>query len=245
MATQFAPDFSLSNIPFGVASSKKNPQKAIVTRIGDDVIFIDKLVEDKFLPTLSEETHNALKQQSLNEFAALGRSVQRETRLALQTLLDPKYGCRELPSAAKVHANDVQMHLPIAVADFTDFSCSKDHVLNAGEAIQGVRKLPPGFLHFPVGYSGRSSSIVISGTPIARPLGQFRDDQGNVVFDATRQLDFELEVACIIGKPSQFGVPVRIENAEEHIFGLVLLNDWSGKLLQWLIGEAFMFKLFH
>ena len=230
MATHYAPDFSLSNIPFGVASSKQHSQKAIVTRLGDDIIFIDMLVEDKLLPTLSEETRHALKQQNLNEFAALGRSAQHETRLALQSLLDPKYGCSNISSKARISASDAQMHLPIAVADFTDFSCSKDHVLNAGEAIQGVRKLPPGFLHFPVGYSGRSSSIVVSGTPITRPLGQYRDECGCVVFKATRQLDFELEVACIIGKPSKFGVPVRIEDAEEHIFGLVLLNDWSGKL---------------
>ena len=91
------------------------------------------------------------------------------------------------------------------------------------------RFLPPGFLHFPIGYSGRTSSIVVSGTPIVRPKGQFRDTTGDVVYGASEQLDYELELACIVGKPSKWGTSVPIKDAEEHIFGLVLLNDWSGK----------------
>lgn len=123
------------------------------------------------------------------------------------------------------------MHLPVSVGDFTDFSCSKDHVLNAGEAIMKKRFLPPGFLHFPIGYIGRTSSIIVSGTQITRPKGQFLDARngGNVVFAPTRELDYELEVACIIGKPSELGTAVPIARADEHIFGLVLMNDWSGE----------------
>jgi fumarylacetoacetase len=99
------------------------------------------------------------------------------------------------------------MDLPVSIGDFTDFSCSKDHVISAGEAIMKKRPLPPGFLHFPIGYTSRASSTVVSGTPITRPKGQFRDANkgGEVVFAPTRELDYELEVACIIGKPSQLG----------------------------------------
>jgi fumarylacetoacetase len=118
----------------------------------------------------------------------------------------------------------------LSIGDFTDFSCSRSHVLNAAEAVFGKRSLPPGFEYFPVGYHGRTSSIVPSGTPIVRPKGQFRDEEGKVVFGATRRLDYELEVAAVIGKPSVLGEPVAIEDADDYIFGCVLLNDWSGKL---------------
>jgi fumarylacetoacetase len=132
------------------------------------------------------------------------------------------------------------MHLPVSIGNFTDFSCSKDHVPNAGEAIMKKRSLPPGFLHFPIGYAGRASSIVVSGTPITRPKGQFRDPEkgSEVVFAPTRELDYELEVACIVGKPSQLGKPVPIAEADEHVFGLVLLNDWSGKHILWTRHES-------
>lgn len=120
------------------------------------------------------------------------------------------------------------MHLPVSIGDFTDFSCSKEHVLNAGEAIMGKRFLPPGFLHFPVGYTSRTSSIVVSGTPVVRPRGQFRKD-GAVVYGPSEQMDYELEVACVVGKPSKWGESVHVKDADEHIFGLVLLNDWSGE----------------
>lgn len=126
----------------------------------------------------------------------------------------------------------MKSHLPIQPQDFSDFSCSKDHVLNAGEAVLGKRELPPGFLHFPVGYAGRCSSIVPSGTVIRRPRGQFRSkkgDSGSVVFEASKAVDFELEVACVVGRGSEMGRPVKIEEADEHLFGFVLLNDWSGE----------------
>lgn len=119
------------------------------------------------------------------------------------------------------------MHLPVDIGDFSDFSCSLDHVLNAGEAAMGVRSEPPGFRHFPIGYGGRASSIVPSGESIPRPLGQFRSPEG-VCFGPSKAVDFELEVACVIGKPSAMGTPVPADEAEDHIFGFVLLNDWSG-----------------
>ena len=118
----------------------------------------------------------------------------------------------------------------MAIGDFTDFSCSKEHLLNGSEAISGVRRLPPSFLKFPISYTGRTSTIVVSGTPIRRPRGQFRlrDD---VVYGPTKELDYELEVGCIIGRPTAMGETVSLKDAEDHIFGLVLLNDWSGLYL--------------
>lgn len=120
------------------------------------------------------------------------------------------------------------MHLPLAVGGFTDFSCSTEHLLNASEAMTGARSLPPAALHYPIGYGGRASSVVVSGTDIARPLGQYSDSGGNVVFGPSRAVDFELEMAAVIGCPSRLGEPIPIDEADEHVFGVVLLNDWSG-----------------
>ena len=125
------------------------------------------------------------------------------------------------------------MHLPLHVGDFSDFSLSRNHVLNAGVAVFGVESMPPGFLHFPIGYAGRSSSIVVSGTPVRRPLGQARSADG-VAFGPSKAMDYELEVACVVGKPSQMGRPIKIDNADDHIFGYVLLNDWSARDIQGL-----------
>lgn len=126
----------------------------------------------------------------------------------------------------------VQLHLPVQVGGFTDFSCSLEHLGNASEAMMGVRSLPPASLHFPIGYNGRASSVVVSGSDVVRPLGQYYRglDTTEVTFSPSQIVDFELEMAAVIGKPSKLGERVKVEDADEHIFGLVLLNDWSGKV---------------
>jgi len=243
----YADHFSIANIPFGIASSSTHSKPGIVTRLKEDVIFLSSLIEAKLLSDIPQSTLDALgevsliqklkgtlpgdisdsAQTTLNSFAALPKSAQREVRVRLQHVLHPENGI-SVPSSAIANVDNVKMHLPMTFSEFTDFSCSKDHVLNAGEAIGMGRKLPPGFLHFPIGYAGRVSSIVVSGTPIARPLGQFRTgSSGDVTYGPTQQLDYELEIACIVGKPLPHGQRVSAADAEEHIFGLVLLNDWS------------------
>ena len=124
-------------------------------------------------------------------------------------------------------ANTVTVHLPVSVGDFSDFSCSLHHGLNASEAVMGVRSEAPGFRHFPIRYAGRASTIVPSGTPVHRPLGQYRSTDG-ITFGESKALDFELEVGCIIGKASTMASRVSVEDADDHIFGFVLVNDWSG-----------------
>ncbi len=225
----YASHFSHANIPFGIANSSSHPAKSVVTRLGDDVIFLDVLVEHRLLSSLTQTTLAAFSQPTLNPFAALPKSEHHSTRKVLREILSKPLDSLPLGSTATI--TSVKMHLPISVGDFTDFSCSKEHVLNAGEAIMKKRFLPPGFLHFPVGYTARASSIVVSGTPVVRPKGQFRhSESGEVVYGPTKALDYELEVAAIVGKPSELGKPVAIQDADEHIFGLVLLNDWSGRI---------------
>lgn len=163
----------------------------------------------------------------------MGRARHRQVRERLQKLLDPANPAAESVEQCAIPVSEVTYHLPIKVGDFSDFSCSRDHVLNAGEAVLGVRQLPPGFLHFPVGYGGRSSSILAPESNVIRPMGQFRSNDG-VTFGLSRAVDFELEVACVVGKPSKFGQPVKIDEADEHIFGFLLLNDWSARDIQGL-----------
>jgi fumarylacetoacetase len=176
---------------------------------------------------------NATPQPTLNDFAALGRPASRFVRAAIQRAF-ASHSSYTPPPGAVISIAQAELHMPVHVGDFTDFSCSRDHVLNAGEAVFGKRILPPGFLHFPLGYGGRSSSIVTSGTPVRRPLGQYRSktDLGVVEFGPSRELDYELELGCIIGKPVQMGDIPTAADADDHIFGVVLLDDWSGKCVK-------------
>lgn len=158
--------------------------------------------------------------------ASIPKDRLRELRSSIQKLLADeqtvaKYG---------VPVEQVQLHLPIEVRGFTDFSCSKQHLLNAGEASTGRRMLPPASVHYPIGYGGRASSVRVSGTPVVRPYGVYQQEGGEgVTFGPSQGLDFELEMAAVIGKPSKFGERVAVKDADDHIFGLVLLNDWSGE----------------
>ncbi|OIW29733.1 fumarylacetoacetase [Coniochaeta ligniaria NRRL 30616] len=221
----YAEHFSIANIPFGIASRGSHSKPAPVTRLEDTVFFLADLdlpIDPAITQTFSHPTLNAL--------AALPKSNLRHLRATLQTVLTEP----GVVSAHGVPLAQVQMHLPVSVGGFTDFSCSTEHLLNASEAMAGVRSLPPAALHFPVGYGARASSVVVSGTPIARPLGQYYapDDGEEVVFGPSQAMDYELEMGAIVGPPSTLGEPVAIGDADEHIFGVVLLNDWSARDIQ-------------
>jgi fumarylacetoacetase len=139
---------------------------------------------------------------------------------------------KPLPAVANVMVSECTLHLPLRVENFTDFSCSEEHNLRAGEVLLGTTNLPPAFYHYPLGYTGRASSVRLTGTPVQRPLGLSRDpsNPGKVVFGPERNLDFELGIGCVIGQAVEGGTGCSVEKASEHIFGLLLLNDWSGKL---------------
>ncbi|KAL3422094.1 fumarylacetoacetate hydrolase [Phlyctema vagabunda] len=225
----YAGHFSLENIPFGVASSASHPHKSVATRVGDTVFYLEELAKAGLLKDIQEKTTQTFSSETVNAFAALSKSEQRNTRAALQKVLSAPL--EKLPSEAFTPVSEATLHLPLAIGDITDFSCSRDHNLNAAEAIAGRRVLPEGFEYFPGGYTARSSSIVVSGTKVRRPKGQFRDGD-RVTYGPTRRLDYELEIACVIGKGSKLGETVHVADADEHIFGLVLLNDWSARDVQ-------------
>jgi fumarylacetoacetase len=225
----YASHFGINNIPFGIASSPQHPTPQCVSRFEDTVLFLADI------PSLHQEIDalppNTLTQPTLNNLAALPRSVHQQLRQKIQTLLQTS----SIPSSALEPLASIRMYLPVRSPDFTDFSCSADHVLNASEAMTGVRSTPPSFFHQPVGYAGRCSSLDVSGSAQERPLGQFwagKPGESEIVFGASRRMDYELEVGVIVGKPSGRRERVQAREAGGHIFGFVLVNDWSGEFVE-------------
>jgi fumarylacetoacetase len=176
---------------------------------------------------------------SLNAFMALGRPAWQAVRARLQDILaaDGAPVLREdatLTAKAIRRRADVRMHLPAEIGDYTDFYASRQHATNVGAMFRGRDKaLMPNWLHLPVGYHGRASSVVVSGTPVRRPLGQTLPAEGAPPeFGPTRELDFELELGVFIGPGNRQGEPISVADAEDHVFGYVLVNDWSARDVQ-------------
>ncbi|MFD2271681.1 fumarylacetoacetase [Undibacterium arcticum] len=174
----------------------------------------------------------------MNRFIALGKDVWRETRVAIKELLaegnQTLQADQEVRDRVFVPVNDATMHLPVDPPGYTDFYSSKEHATNVGCMFRDpANALLPNWAEIPIAYNGRASSVVVSGTPVRRPNGQLKlPDAPRPVFAACRKLDYELETAFVIGKPSTLGTPISGEEADEHIFGMVLLNDWSARDIQ-------------
>ncbi|KAI0471634.1 fumarylacetoacetase [Xylariaceae sp. FL0804] len=218
----YAEHFSIANIPYGIASDASHPDKTVVTRLGDHVIFLADLDLD-----CPQEIKSALSQPTLNALAATSKDELRQLRATLQKTL----GNEEIVNKHGKPIDFVTLHMPIAVSGFTDYSCSKEHGENASMAIFGKSINPPAFPYYPIGYSGRPSSIVVSGTPVRRPCGVYKVGD-SVEYGVCKALDYELEMACVIGKPSKMGDHVALKDVDEHIFGIILLNDWSARDIQ-------------
>jgi fumarylacetoacetase len=233
MTDSYASHFGINNIPYGIASSPERPTPQCVTRIGDDVIFLSELTDHEAFKSIPAPLFSAFQQSSLNTFAALPKEIHAQVRATIQHAHQSQVtqNCTE-------KVENVTLHLPMQIGDFTDYSASVNHVLNAGEAVMGVRSFPPGFLKYPVGYAGRCSSIAVSPTSITRPLGQYVEDysasERKIIFGASRALDYELEIGAVIGRPVKPGTILSAKDADEHVFGLVLVNDWSARDIQGL-----------
>lgn len=232
-------DFSLANIPFGIFSTNDDPTSArrAGTRVGDFVIDL-ALMSQTFEADLYSELDSvkAFTQPTLNGFAALGNNVVQRVRVAVQEKLE-KYlqGVAEFDLTAIIPEENVTMHLPMEVGDYTDFYAGQHHAERVGSMFRPNNPLMPNYKKLPVGYHGRASSILVSGSPVPiyRPQGQFLDPgTGEVVFGKTRKLDFELELGCFIGRGNVHGKSVPVDEAHEYIFGYVLLNDWSARDIQ-------------
>ena len=227
-------DFPLQNLPYGVFQPQGEAARVGVA-IGNDVLDLATLEAAGLLQTGSEPVFN---QATLNAFIALGRPVWQQVRARLQQLLSAD--CAELRDNADLRAKAfypqaaVAMLLPIEVPGYTDFYSSKEHAYNVGCMFRDPKNaLMQNWSELPVGYNGRASSVVVSGTDLVRPSGQIKlQNEERPVFSACRKLDFELETGFIVGKATALGEPIAIAEAENHIFGMVLLNDWSARDIQ-------------
>ncbi len=230
-------DFPIQNIPFGVFLTRDDII-TIGTRIGDYAIDLGALHQLGYFSEIPL-TDDIFLQDTLNDFIADGRKTWRLVRNRIADIFDTTNG--ELRDNA-VHKDriifridEVEMKLPVDVGDYTDFYASKEHATNVGSLFRDPENaLMPNWLHIPIGYHGRSSSIIPSGTPIRRPIGQSRPaEAGNTPgFGPSKLLDFELEMAFITTAANDLGKRIPIEEAEEYIFGLVLFNDWSARDIQ-------------
>ena len=228
-------DFPIQNLPFGVFSTRQSPEPRVGVAIGEWVLDLAELEKIGLLTPGREPVFN---QPALNDFVALGQSVWRSTRAQISLLLrDDHARLRDDPAlraSALIPMHEAIMHLPITVSGYTDFYSSKEHATNVGSMFRDpANALLPNWLHLPVGYNGRASSVVVSGTEIRRPMGQMKPPSAEQpLFAACAKLDFELETAFIVGANTALGESVSVNDAEEFMFGMVLLNDWSARDIQ-------------
>lgn len=229
-------DFPIQNLPFGIFKTKYLSPVAGVA-IGNHVLDLVYLHEHGYLDGLGLPP-GIFNQKYLNDFMALGRKKCREVRERISELLRhdndelrDNVAAREI---ALVPIGEVQMLMPVRVPNYTDFYSSEEHATNVGSMFRDPKNaLLPNWKHLPVGYHGRASSIVVSGTPIHRPKGQIKlPDSEQPVFSASRKMDFELEVAFITCGETKLGQSISTAEAESHIFGFVLFNDWSARDIQ-------------
>lgn len=230
--------FPIQNLPYGVFRPRQGGHPRIGAAIGNYVLDLAALDNAGCFDKTAVSGKAVFTKPSLNAFMALGRQVWHEVRLTIARLLDEEESTlrdnKELRMDAFHLQGEVEMLLPAEIGDYTDFYASKDHATNVGILFRGKENaLMPNWLHLPVGYHGRASSVVISGTDVRRPHGQIKPPDSAVpVFGPSRQLDFELEMGWLIGTGNEQGQPIPIEEAEDHIFGLVLVNDWSARDIQ-------------
>ncbi|WP_282178420.1 fumarylacetoacetase [Maribacter stanieri] len=222
-------DFSIYNLPFGVFSVNGDTPKAGMA-IGEQIVDL-AAISDLGLITVDA---SYFRQKTLNEFIALGKKITNKVRLDVQRLLTIENSPLKNHSEVFVSQKDAKMHLPVHVGDYTDFYSSIEHATNVGKMFRDPENaLLSNWRHIPVGYHGRASSIVVSGTDIHRPMGQVKTNDMEVpVFKASGNLDFELEMGFVVGKSTELGERVSTKDADEHIFGLVLFNDWSARDIQ-------------
>ena len=228
-------DFPIQNLPYGVFSSKDGLAPRVGVAIGDYVLDLWELEQDCRLDVGELGVFSA---PTLNPFMALGPKVWSRTRARISELLrhdNPELRDNaELRARALVPMADVSLYLPIAVAGYTDFYSSREHATNVGVMFRGKdNALQPNWLHMPIGYNGRASTVVVSGTKVRRPRGQLKPPTAEVPsFGACKRLDFELEMGFVVGQPSKMGEMLTEKQAEEMIFGFVILNDWSARDIQ-------------
>ena len=241
MRTSFLPippdsDFSIHNLPLGIFSSPDLPKRPGMA-LGNFIVHLAALEETGLLGDASEALHKALQSDTLNALIACGPAAWKGLRLRVQELftLENQNLWKDInPHAVLLDMASAQLHLPVHIGDYTDFYSSEFHAANVGAMFRDPQNpLLPNWKHIPVGYHGRSSSIVVSGTDFPRPFGQYKAPSDELPsFGPSRQIDMELETGFIISRDTALGSRIGVDEAEDSIFGMLLFNDWSARDLQ-------------
>jgi len=229
-------DFPIQNLPFGVFRTKNRGPRVGVA-IGEHILDLSAVAEFGYFDALQLDK-KVFSQSTLNAFIGTGQATWRKVRERISELLDLNSQTLQGQDAAKknclIAMAEAEMLLPVLIPDYTDFYSSIDHATNMGKMFRDpANALLPNWKHIPVGYHGRASSVCVSGVSFHRPKGQVKAPDAEIPsFSASKLVDFELETGFVIGKPTQLGDSVTTEQADDHIFGMVLFNDWSARDIQ-------------
>ncbi len=226
-------DFPIQNLPLGVFSTENGPTARGGVAIGDQVLDLAAARRADVFTGDAEEAATLAAEAPLNAFLAAGAGLRRALRAQLSSLLTEGASARVALEPCLVDRAACTMHVPATIGDYTDFYAGIHHAVNVGRQFRPDQPLLPNYKHVPIGYHGRGSSIVVSGTPVRRPQGQRKVPTDDVpTFGPSRRLDYELELGIWIGPGNELGEPIAIGDARAHIAGLCLLNDWSARDLQ-------------
>lgn len=229
--------FPIQNLPYGVFRPTAAASPRVGVAIGDWVLDLAILDSQDLFDDPALRAAHPFSETSLNAFMALGDPSWTRARTTISHLLradTPDLRDDEALRQRALHPmKEVELLLPAAIGDYTDFYSSKEHATNVGSMFRDPENaLKPNWLHLPVGYHGRASSVIPSGQAVRRPCGQLKPDDGPPQYGASRLLDFELEMGFFVGPGNELGAPITVDEAENHVFGLVLVNDWSARDIQ-------------
>ncbi len=229
-------DFPIQNLPFGVFSRKGGADRRVGVAIGDQIVDVTECEKGNVWGEGAREVARLCADSTLNRVADSSPESLSQFRARLSELLagDPDSGgIKSLPDRALISMADAEMHMPARIGDYTDFYASIYHATNVGKLFRPDNPLLPNYKYLPIGYHGRASSIVLSGTAVTRPRGQTLAPAASAPsFGPSQLLDYEAEVGFFVGRGNALGEPVRIDDAENHIFGVCLVNDWSARDIQ-------------
>lgn len=228
-------DFPIQNLPHGIfrrAGGKESFRGGVA--IGDFVLDLSAVLEHSLFSSSVEQAARAASLPSLNQFMALGSNQRRALRAELVSLLQVGAPHQEILSAnCLVHMNEIEYDLPARIENFSDFYSSLSHATNVGALFRPDNPILPNYRWLPVGYHGRTSSLRVSGFDVRRPMGQLKDPaQAQPEFLPCKRLDYEVELGFLIGQGNELGTRISIDQADDHIFGVCLLNDWSARDIQ-------------
>lgn len=225
-------DFPVQNLPFGVFSRDES-DPLVGVAIGDQILDVYECRNEGLIRGQAVEAAEACRSSSLNDLMALGQDHWTALRAAVSRILAAGAERQEITREAMVPMAEAELHLPATIGDYTDFYCSIHHATNVGSMFRPDNPLLPNYKHIPIGYHGRASSVVASGTPVRRPKGQTMADGADApVYGPSKLLDYELEVGFFVGPGNPLGGSLTVDEAEARIFGFCLVNDWSARDVQ-------------